>query len=354
MPSMHPAIAECAGSPLHSDPGVLRRRRLPRSFRTSARRPMALIASGKVTGTFAIAALVGAAAGLDALAAGASFKDALKAGLIAGVSAAAFTQIGSKLEAMKGNFIGGLNAEGFVFKVMSHGTIGGVTSVLQGGNFGHGFASGFFSAGATSFNNPRFIGGYKFSWARVGVAAAIGGTASKLSGGKFANGAITGAYGEALNGSSRFWGSVRGRANANFEATDYDPIIEQKATFGGRKNVRGVSVAERVSTGGELTTSVSAEAAGFGLSLSRSESGVTSVDVYRGVGTSKLGKASLGFGLSSNARFSVSVKMDRGQATTVNRVSISPGAAFSGIGKALSDFDRGFMETLRQESGRRR
>ena len=98
-----------------------------------------------------------------------------------------------------GTFAAGLSPSGFALKVLVHGVVGGVTSALGGGRFGHGFASGGFTALRSGPNNSRFIDGLGFSPLRVAIGAAIGGTASRITGGKFANGAITGAFSQALN-----------------------------------------------------------------------------------------------------------------------------------------------------------
>ncbi len=75
-------------------------------------------------------------------------------------------------------------------KAIAHGVVGGSVSVLQGGKFGQGFASSFFtklaSPGIARASDRAPIAG-------VMVAALVGGTASKLGGGKFANGAATAA-----------------------------------------------------------------------------------------------------------------------------------------------------------------
>lgn len=73
---------------------------------------------------------------------------------------------------------------------------GGISSVLSGGKFGHGFVAAGFTQ-AVSQGGDVFVDGD-----RVGnaiKAAAIGGTASTITGGKFANGAITGAFSRLLN-----------------------------------------------------------------------------------------------------------------------------------------------------------
>jgi RHS repeat-associated protein len=137
---------------------------------------------------------------VDALVAGGGFREALLSGIASGISAGAFSGIGSTLSGQfGGDFAAGLTGLGFSIKIVSHGVIGGIVSVIQDGKFGHGFASASFAAAATTFNNSQHVGGSGFSRARVVIAAVVGGTASELSGGKFSNGAITGAFSQALN-----------------------------------------------------------------------------------------------------------------------------------------------------------
>ncbi len=83
-------------------------------------------------------------------------------------------------------------------KIAAHAAVGGVSSVLSGGKFGHGFAS----AGFTQALAPNIDGidkGSRFSAERIISAAVDGGTASLITGGKFANGAVTGAFSRAFN-----------------------------------------------------------------------------------------------------------------------------------------------------------
>ncbi|GGP58980.1 hypothetical protein GCM10009347_26730 [Shewanella algicola] len=83
-------------------------------------------------------------------------------------------------------------------KIAAHAIAGGISSVLNGGQFGQGFAS----AGLTQALAPaidRIDAGCRFSAGRVIAATVVGGTASYLSGGKFANGAITGAFSRLFN-----------------------------------------------------------------------------------------------------------------------------------------------------------
>jgi len=124
-----------------------------------------------------------------------SLKQAIKAGALAFASASAFSHIGNKFSAAKGFF-----KEGGLGHILSHGATGGVISVLQGGKFGHGFAS----AGLTKALSPAIgkvtglnIGGK--SVAQAAVAATVGGTISKATGGKFSNGAVTAAFGNLFN-----------------------------------------------------------------------------------------------------------------------------------------------------------
>ncbi len=78
---------------------------------------------------------------------------------------------------------------------LTHGATQGFFSVMQGGKFGHGFASAFVSKIA---NVNQIQGDYKLT--RVITASIIGGTMSHATGGKFVNGAVTAAYVQLLNG----------------------------------------------------------------------------------------------------------------------------------------------------------
>ncbi len=172
-----------------------------------------------VVGVFAVAGFA------DALVAGASLADAFRAGIIAGASAAAFIEIGQAfktygLENTKGMEIakgvkkitqagkatlykfGGnfLSSAQIAAQTALHGAVGGLSSVLSGGKFGHGFASAGITKGV--------MGGANFDYSnqdfndvagRTAVAAITGGTISELTGGKFANGASTAAMGHLLN-----------------------------------------------------------------------------------------------------------------------------------------------------------
>ncbi|MDM3872613.1 RHS repeat-associated core domain-containing protein, partial [Porticoccus sp. W117] len=146
---------------------------------------VALTAAEVAVGVYAIVAF-GVAGFLDALVQGASFGDALKAGF----SAAVLSAVGGQYSPGAGGF--GWNPATFKY-VAAMSITSGVTSVLQGGKFGHGFASaglGAIAGGAIKLGSNINVA------VRATVRAVIGGTVSKLSGGKFANGAISAAFSE--------------------------------------------------------------------------------------------------------------------------------------------------------------
>ncbi|WP_196764408.1 hypothetical protein, partial [Pseudoalteromonas luteoviolacea] len=132
---------------------------------------------------------------------------ALKSGAIAAVSAYAFQQVGQHFKAEFGIkpgsdlSFGDLELGQQLQWAGSHAVVGGVSSVLSGGKFGHGFISAGFTKmamGNAGFNlNNR-------AWpaiaGRTAIAAIVGGTASALTGGKFSNGARTAAMMHVLNG----------------------------------------------------------------------------------------------------------------------------------------------------------
>ena len=154
---------------------------------------------GPTCGAWGYAA-IGAVSG--AVSASVNGGNILQGALIGAVSAAAFHGIGDAFAgcaSCTGDFVGsGMNPFAFSGKVFAHGIVGGSRSVLQGGKFGHGFAS----AGVTQSFASKIGGiseGVRFSVGRIAASAIVGGTASKLSGGKFANGATTGAFSRLFN-----------------------------------------------------------------------------------------------------------------------------------------------------------
>ncbi|WP_284244624.1 RHS repeat-associated core domain-containing protein [Thalassotalea insulae] len=148
-------------------------------------------------------ALVGAASGAAGAAAngGNVFTGALRGAF----TAMAFYQVGEAFSQAncQSCFSGGeLTTAATVGKIAAHAMVGGITSVLQGGKFGHGFlAAGVAQGFAKSING---ISSARFSLGRIMAAAVVGGTVSKLTGGKFANGATTGAFSRMFNDEAHY------------------------------------------------------------------------------------------------------------------------------------------------------
>ncbi|TVL01868.1 hypothetical protein AYI82_21730 [Shewanella algae] len=149
-------------------------------------------AAGAVTG-----AIAGAAGGFVA-------TGSLRGALVGAISGAAFGVIGAS----------GWNEAG---KFAATGAVGGVSSDLQGGNFGHGFWSaglGSAAGGQYSTNAPT----------QIIVSAVVGGTISKLTGGKFANGAYTAAFAAALRAD---WGDSKASVGHTVGSVADEKTIEE-------------------------------------------------------------------------------------------------------------------------------
>ncbi|MEO9943780.1 RHS repeat-associated core domain-containing protein [Paraglaciecola sp.] len=190
---------------------------------------------GAAAGGFGATVATGALAGYVATG---SLKGALTGAFTAGV----FYGVGSAF----GNADVAFGSAKHFGKVLAHGMTGGVMSVLQGGKFGHGFAS----AGMAQFAAPGIDGidstTSGISAQRVIAAAVIGGTTSVITGGKFANGAVTGAFSRAFNDELHYngkkltwkdddgntvkeWDAASGRpgsTTADQDEVDYGPIPE--------------------------------------------------------------------------------------------------------------------------------
>ncbi|WP_348734781.1 RHS repeat-associated core domain-containing protein, partial [Rheinheimera texasensis] len=120
----------------------------------------------------------------------------LRGALTGALSGAAF----GSLHNWKSNLV----AKGIDYgRIAAHGIVGGISSELSGGKFGHGFAAAGFTQAASQIGGEGlFIEGAESISDRASnaiKAAIIGGSASVLSGGKFVNGAITGAFSRLLN-----------------------------------------------------------------------------------------------------------------------------------------------------------
>lgn len=95
---------------------------------------------------------------------------------------------------LTGGWAGGL--EDKALALLATSTIQGMAGVLQGGKFGHGFASAM-AGGLIGNFGPKGPSNWARA-ARIGLGAVAGGTTSKITGGKFANGAVSGAFAAAV------------------------------------------------------------------------------------------------------------------------------------------------------------
>ncbi len=137
--------------------------------------------------------LVGIGATVDALIQGASLERALLQGLISGVTAGAFAHM-TPVEGW-----GGMGWRESAELGLKFGAVGGISSVLQGGKFGHGFVS----AGMNPFVGKALsgpLGSRLGAEGQVFVRIGLAGTLSEATGGKFANGAAYAAFSMAVEG----------------------------------------------------------------------------------------------------------------------------------------------------------
>jgi hypothetical protein len=116
---------------------------------------------------------------------------ALKAGLIAAVTAMANFEVGELTK--------GLEDMGYFLKVAGRALIGCGSAAASGGSC----RSGALSAGATAAAAPAIDG--QSPLVATAISATVGGLASVAGGGKFANGAVTGAFGYLFNDFSHLW-----------------------------------------------------------------------------------------------------------------------------------------------------
>ena len=175
----------------------------------------------------------------------------LRGALVGAFTAGAFHGVGTTFEGF-GKLTLGLKAA----KVLAHGLVGGISSVLSGGKFGHGFASAGLTqafSGAIDKIGGRIgniTSGSYFSTAnralRIVASAVVGGTTSHITGGKFANGAITGAFSRGFNDEAHFT-SVQESWSTSFwksmpsipqGVVDFTSGFGDVVSFGGTKALR--------------------------------------------------------------------------------------------------------------------
>ncbi|MEJ1249540.1 RHS repeat-associated core domain-containing protein, partial [Denitratimonas tolerans] len=166
--------------------------------------------------------------------AGAVQTNSLRGGIYGAFSAGMFNKIGTVFQGMSATAgtagtVGrtGLTAGQFTAKIVAHGMAGGVMSSLQGGKFGHGFASAGFSEAASPIVASR--GG---PISQGTAAAVIGGTASAMTGGKFANGAVTAAFSYAFNELMHYERTDSGEMTVRSpgESIDTEPLVSAVVT----------------------------------------------------------------------------------------------------------------------------
>ena len=161
-----------------------------------------------------VALAAASAAGGAAIATGLSggnLGQILKSAAIAGLTAAAFFEVGEATNEIAGyNPTGdmpvhlqtGLDTPGaYAFNVAGHALVGCASSAASAGSC----QSGALSAGISAAAGPWINGGNQA--ASLVRNAVVGGLASVAGGGKFANGAITGAFGYLFNNAA---GALRG------------------------------------------------------------------------------------------------------------------------------------------------
>ena len=171
---------------------------------------------------FALGAFAGAAGAI------ANGADILAGALLGGVSGLAFAGVNGV------EFGTGFGAE--LAQFASFGAVGGVTAVLAGGKFGHGFIAA--GAGGTVGGKIDNIGGSGGGAIRTATRTILGGTISKLTGGKFANGAGAAAFASLMREAAQRTGA---RSNAQ-KGDGFFKRLWKKATgwhFEGRVGKNG-------------------------------------------------------------------------------------------------------------------
>lgn len=191
---------------------------------------------------------------------GASSSAAFKSGVISGASTFAFQRVGKAFDTGGGTRLMVKNGP---VHVLSHGMIGGVSSVLQGGKFGHGFVS----AGFTKLISPGIdgidalsIGGV--SVVQAAIAGLVGGTVSAATGGKFSNGFVTAAFGNIFNQQAGGRAPKGPTGNSSpvpgiYFDQDGNPVAVKVGPFGGTVSLDGSTAYDFDSTTGTLINPLS-------------------------------------------------------------------------------------------------
>jgi RHS repeat-associated protein len=166
-----------------------------------------------------------------------SLSYALKAGLIAGITAAANFEIGTLTQGLSipVEGLGSINP----LNIAGHALVGCASAVASGGKCGPSALAGGISAVADPFiaqkfpdplNNPGNLA------AGTAISATIGGLASVAGGGKFANGAMTAAFGylfnQVVHENNKHFSSFTGRdgrqITITFDPGDHDRAVSDR------------------------------------------------------------------------------------------------------------------------------
>ena len=177
-----------------------------------------------ITSKIIIAAVIGTAVFADSLAQGAPLGKAF----LAGVSAAALTYVAASTFP-KGAF--GWNAATYKH-VVTVATVGGITTSLQGGKFGHGFLSAGIGAAVGGIPALRGVSPGRIA-ARTVVSAVSAGTVSEITGGKFANGAMTAAFMSLVSSAALKHQAAKppGRALTKDEIAEAQKVFDSKIEY---------------------------------------------------------------------------------------------------------------------------
>jgi len=174
-------------------------------------------AGGVAWGFFGTSVSLGQAIAITAIggfASGAVQTGTLKGGLEGAFSAMLFFGIS-----------GSYGGSDMMSRAIASGVGGGIISELQGGKFGHGFASAGVGSLAGNFAGKvdQNVG---ISIKRTVVAALAGGTASAVTGGKFGNGALTGAMSQAFGDWAQQASAAEASTNQFGDSISYEEASE--------------------------------------------------------------------------------------------------------------------------------
>jgi RHS repeat-associated protein len=242
------------------------------------------------------------------------------------------------------------------------GIIGGITSVLSGGKFGHGFVSAGISAGGAGANPAgagikpgEFIG-----------RTVLGGTVSKITGGKFANGAAGAAFAMVVqivasgetegSGSSELTAedAAAAKASADVYGDDSGGLLGEMGIDYDPQD--GFAACLSVDESGKYTLALRGtegpgdRGANFrqavGLSSSQYEQAMAlGIDVYQATGGDVLFTGhSLGGGLASAAAVATG-----GRAITFNAAGLSPFTVSGKHGGIRAHYIRGDILSIVQD-----